>query len=326
MESLHRLTCIVAVVLAGFILVMPAQGHDAAPSAAGFVAGIQGKGYILRNKDKIMISGMDLLFRGDLVQLAEGAKARISICGARGYEIRGSAIFTIGGSGITFKKGKSSKTYAVDRKACAAALEVFLKNEKKIPEMVTGERKGTLILRFRKKGERRGVYVVRGKKQAPRIELYSEKLLPQKPLILWSPVKGRASYRVVIKDGGETLWSSAVEKNSCRYPESAPAMAEGRDYDILIEAVGAQGEVLAGVSGTISLFGAADRESLRKDEASIKEMTAETSPDRHILLGKLYEAHGQIADALASYEKALSLDSGNAGLKERVALLKNMME
>lgn len=326
MEFLHRLTGIMAVILAGFLAIMPAQGRDAAPAAAGFVAGIQGKGYIVRNSDKIMISGMDLLFRGDSVQLAQGARARISICGAKGYDVRGPAVFTVGGSGIYLKKGKTSRTYPVDRKACAAALEVFMKNENKIPSMVTGERKGTLILRSRKKGERRGVYVVRGMKKAPQMELYTEKLLPEKPLIAWSPVAGRASYRIIIKGGGETLWSSEVARNSCRYPESAPAMAEGRDYDIQIEAVGPRGEALASGGGTISLYGTDDRESLRKDEASIKEIMPDGAPERHILLGKLYEAHGQIADALVSYEKALSLDTSNTGLKERVALLKKMME
>lgn len=316
----------ITAILAGSIAGAPARGREAAPPAVGFVAGIQGEGYIIRDRDTIMISGMDLLYPGDSVRLPGGSAARITICGGRGYQIRGNAGFTIGRSGVSFKRGKAFKTYAVDRKACAAALEVFRKNEKKLPEMVTGERKGTLMLRSRKKSERRGVYVVRGRKQVPVIELFSDRLMPRKPLLIWTPVAGRISYRVVIKSGDETTWSSTVMKNSCEYPEGAPRLAEARVYDIVIEAVADQGNVVARGTGSLSLFSRDELESLRQDETSIRAMMPDSSPERYILLGKLFEAHGQLADALGSYEKALSLDSGNAGLKERVALLKKIME
>ncbi len=317
----HHRFIIMALILAGL-----AGAREDAPSAVGFVAGIQGKGFIIRNRDTIMISGMDLLCQGDSVQLSKGAKARITICGSRGYEIRGKAGFTIRRSGISFNQGKTFKTYAVDRKACNVAIEVFRKNEKKLPEMVTGGRKGTLMLRSRKKSERRGVYVVRGRKQTPMIELYSDRLLPQKQLLMWTPVKGRASYHVVIKNGSDTIWSSTVLKNNCEYPDSAPRLEEGRDYDIVIEAVADQGKVLASGSGTFSLFTREEQESLKQDETSIRAMMPESAPEQHILLGKLYESHGQFADALSCYEKALSLDSANAGLKERITLLKTIME
>ncbi len=326
MKSQCRFIIVMTVILAGMVPGAPGLGKDATPPAVGFVAGIQGKGYITRGKDSIMISGMDLLYKGDSVQLAKDARAKISICGGRGYEIRGTAVFTMRGSGITFKRGKASRTYSVDRKTCTAALEVFRKNEKKLPEMVEGERKGTLILRSRKKSERRGVYVVRGRKQALGIEIYSDRLLPQKPVLLWAPVEGRTSYRVIVKSGSETIWNSTVMKNTCVYPENAPRLEEGRDYDIVVEALADPETLLATGSGTFSLFSGKEIESLRQDEASIRTLMPETAPEQHILLGKLYEAHGQLADALSYYEKALSLDSGNAGLKERIALLKKIME
>ncbi len=317
---------IVAAIILAVILDAPVALGGEAASPAGFVAGIQGKGYISRDKDTIMISGMDLLYPGDAVQLSKGSKARISLCGSKGHEIRGIAVFIIRRSGIVFKKGKAFRTYVVDRKACAAALDVLRKNEKKLPEMLTGERKGTLILRSRKKSERRGVYVVRGRKQQPVIEVYSERLIPQKPQIFWSPVAGRASYRVVVKSGSETLWNATVVKNSCEYPGSSPMLSEGKAYDVTIEALTEQGNVLSSGSGTLSIFNSTELESLRQDESSIRTMMPDSAPEHHILLGKLYEAHGRLADALSSYEKALAIDRGNSGLKERVILLKKIME
>jgi hypothetical protein len=79
MKSQGRFFIVMAVILAGAITGAPAHGREAFLSAAGFVAGIQGKGYITRNRDTIMISGMDLLYPGDLVQVSKGAKARITI-------------------------------------------------------------------------------------------------------------------------------------------------------------------------------------------------------------------------------------------------------
>lgn len=326
MKSRGGFILIMAVLLVGPFPGAPAGGREAAPPAVGFVAGIRGSGYIVRNRDTIKVSGMDLLFLGDTVRLSKGAKARISLCGSRGYEVRGEAVFTVGRSGMKFRRGKASKTYPVDRKACAAALDVFGRNDAKLPEMITGDRKGTLILRSRKKSERRGVYVVRGRKQAPVIELLNDRLVPRKPVLHWTPVAGRASYRVVIKSGDEAIWSSTVIKNSCEYPESATRLAEGRGYDVAVEAVDSKGDVLARGGGGFSLFSRNEMESLGRDESSIREITPDNSPDRLILLGRLHEAHGQLAEALSFYEKALSLDSANEGLRERIALMKKNME
>lgn len=326
MKSRGGFILIMAVLLAGPCPGGPAGAREAAPPAVGFIAGIQGGGYIVRNRDTVRISGMDLLYRDDTVRLSKGARARISICGGRGYEVRGEAVFTVGRYGIKFKRGKALKTYTVNRKACAAALEVFGRNDAKLPEMITGDRKGTLILRSRKKSGRRGVYVVRGRKRAPVIEILNDRLTPQKPVLHWTPVAGRASYRIVIKSGDETMWSSMVMKNRCEYPESAPRLAEGREYDITVEADDDKGGALARGGGVFSLFSREEMESLARDESSIRELTPENSPERFILLGRLHEAHGRFAEALSCYEKALSLDSGNEGLRERIALMKKNME
>jgi len=317
---------IAAILLAGLFPCGPAGAREAKTPAVGFVAGIQGSGYIVRNRDTIKISGMDLLYRDDTVRLTKGAKARISICGGRGYEVRGEAAFIMGRTGIQFKRGKQSKTYAVDRKACAAALEVFGKSDARLPEMVTGDRKGTLILRSRKKSERRGVYVVRSRKQVPVIEILNDKLVPQKPVLYWTPAAGSSSYRIVIKSGDEVIWSSTVMKNRCEYPESAPRLAEGRGYDAAVEAVDDKGDVLARGGSAFSLFSGKEIESLGRDESAIRDMTPADSPEQLILLGRLHEAHGQFAEALSCYEKALSLDGGNDGLRERIALMKKNME
>lgn len=327
MKSRCRASSVMAAtILAALLIVPPVFGGEPAPSATGFVAGISGKGFIERNKDTIMISGMDLLYPGDGVRLAKGARARITICGNKGYEIRGLAVFKIRGRGITFSRGRALRTYAVENRTCTAALEVFRKNEKKLPDMVPGGRTGGLMLRSKNKNLRLGVYVVRGRKGRTVIESFSDRLLPEKPYIGWTPVTGRASYRVVISGTGGTLWSDTVPNNSCAYPAGAPPLAEGTAYALTIEALSDRGEVLARGSASISLYNREEAESFRSDEASIMELLSESEPGRHILLGKLYEAHGQMAGALACYEKALALDSGNAGLQERVALLKNLLE
>lgn len=311
--------------LAAACLSLPARGEEA-PSAAGFVAAITGTGHILRKKDTIMISGMDLLYAGDSVRLSKGAKARITLCGSRGYEVRGAAVFAIRGSGIVFKEGSASKTYRVDKKTCAAALDVFRKNAKGVPDMVTGERRGTLILRSKKKSERRGVYVVRGRKHLPVIEILSDRLMPGNPVLAWNPVPGRGAYRVAITAGGETIWSATAEKNRCEYPDTAPRLTEGRLYDITVEALSGKGDVIARGSGALSLPAAADIESYRQEESSIMALFPGGTAEREIMLGKMHEARGDVAAALSCYEKAIALDSGNSGLRERVRLLKQLVE
>jgi hypothetical protein len=316
----------IAALLTGFLHVPQRLDGKTAPSAAGFVAGIRGKAYIIRNKNTIMISGMDLLYPGDSVRVSKGSTARITMCGNRGYEIRGGASLIIRASGIAFRHGRPYKTYAVVKKACIAALDVFKKNERKLPVMIAAADRGALSLRSRLQNERFSVYVLRGRKRPPSIELYGDRLMPRKPFVVWAPVEKAASYNVVLMEGDKAIWKAVMRKNSFVYPEGAPHLEEGREYGISIEAVSEQGDVLARGSGTLSLFSKEELESLKHEESAIMALYPDKAPERQILLGKLYEAHGQPALALTCYESALSLDRGNVGLKERIMLLKNLLK
>lgn len=311
--------------LAGLLL-MTAAALEAAPSAVGFIAGIRGKGYIVRGGNTILISGMDLLYPKDTVRLNRDASARITICGSKGYEIRGEASITVHGAALAFRWGRASKTYQVDKKTCPAALEVFGKNEARLPVMVLKDRKRTLVLSSREKSRKPGVHAPQGGGKTPAIELYADKLMPQRPFFAWTPVPGRASYLVRIKNGEDPLWTVTLTKNSFEYPQGAPPLDEAQVYNVTIKALSGKEEVLARGEDTFSLFTKEEVESFRRDEESIMSVSPEGSPDRQILLGKMFESRGEIDSALSSYEKALARGKHNAGLRERISLLKKILE
>ncbi|MBN2158596.1 MAG: tetratricopeptide repeat protein [Spirochaetes bacterium] len=323
--SLLRYVSAALAALACILLITSPGAAEAAPAAAGFVASIQGTGYILRRGDTIMISGMDLLYQRDTVRLNRGAAARITLCGGRGYAIRGAAVFIVRGARLAFKKGRAIKTYRIDTKTCLAALDAFGKNETTLPEMLLRGRKGTLILRPRKKQERDGVSAPRGGKKRT-IALYADRLMPQRPFFAWTPVPGRASYLLRIKNGDDPLWTVTVTKNSYEYPQGAPPLEEGRVYNVSIRALSGEGALMVRGDDTFSLFTKEEVKSIRKGEESIMSVTPEESADREILLGKLAEARGELDSALSCYEKARELDPRNTGLRERIKLLKSMLE
>ncbi len=287
----------------------------------GFIAGIHGKGYIVRGDSKILISGMDLIYPADKISLLKGSTAKINICGKSGYEIHGEAECVIRAFKLILVKGKPAKLYAIDSKTCSLTLDIFQKNGRDIPEVNVNTKKGSLVLRTNKK-ERKGVLHIRGVKKKPdAIEILNEKILASRPLFIWSKTAEAKEYRVNIIDDNRKLWSTGTFKNYCKYPGEAPLLENDGSYSIKIEALSDKGMIIAEGETAFTLYSKEEDELFQKDESEIRELAPADAPEMYILLGKFYESYGLVIDAVSCYEKALLMDKGNTGLHERIVLI-----
>jgi hypothetical protein len=308
---------IVSVFMLSFFVADISAKSAGGQKAVGFVARIDGTGYLMRDGKKYLLSAMDLLFTSDTIIVSVGSRIRINLLPGEGYEIDGQAQFTLGNKSV-FAKMKTAKRFAVDQRACAAAVDLLIEENGRVPASLAVNRT-TDGVSLENGGERSGVYRIRGGGNSGKPVLFMSKLLYAKPLLFWNRIKGAVRYAIEVRNGTESLWSAECEAPAIEYPANAPSLDGKSDLVAVICALDADGEVLAEGINEFEMDDRALSEAFRDKQSMI--LATDDIPARQVILARFYESYGLIPLAISEYEKGIKSFGKDEGLRRRVDLL-----
>jgi hypothetical protein len=306
-----RLIARVMLLIIGVVFFVSADAAEK-NAPAGFIARVDGSCSIQRGKNSLSATAMELIFKGDGISIQKNAVMRINILPGTGYEIHGEAKFTVSDK-PDFSKGKTYKTVSIDRRDCAAAVEIILET--------SGSESSVLKTGF--VGERSGAYRLRGKDAGKKAILIQPKILLSKPFFVWTKVASAKEYELTVRNGKDILWSKKVSDNFVHYPSDGKSLAVCEDLNIEIRAYGESGRDLGVNVNEFSMYSSSINDAFRKRELEIKAIRDDSL--RMMSMARHYESYGLIPLAIDCYTSFLD-HAADKLLDSKISDLRALME
>jgi len=153
------------------------------------------------------------------------------------------------------------------------------------------------------------------------------KYVTTRAFISWAPVHDAQKYEVSIRNAvNAEIFMATTDKPYLTYPANAAnPLSSGEWYLCEVKAYFGSGTPVADFSFGLDVVSRAVENRLLVEEKALLKAAEAGGAAGNILVGKLYESYYLLTMAVASYEKALAAEPGNATLKAHVDELKGQL-
>ncbi len=156
----------------------------------------------------------------------------------------------------------------------------------------------------------------------------TNKYVTTRAFISWEPVYDAQKYEVSIRNAvNAVIFTATTDRPYLTYPaDAANPLSSGEWYLCDVKAYFGSGATVADFSFGLDVASRAVENRLLSEEKELLKAAEAGGAAGNILLGKLYESYYFLTMAVASYEKALAAEPGNATLKAHVDELKGQLK